>query len=157
MLGIFSAKYDVALDGVGSGGAFQPIAESTEVFEKIIVDGGAGFDFDGGQLTVLFDEQIYLGPPGLTIVKQAGMQPVVNEAFVDFGDNPAFEDSTPQWMQTKLFRFSDTEQVAHQSAVKEMQLGCLDDLLADVLVLSRKTVEDIAGFKNRNPGACRIV
>lgn len=109
LLRFFSAKHNVASNGVRSVRALQAIRKEVEIMEKVLVQGGAGFDLDSCKILTLFDEKIDFRSSGFPIVKQAGLQPAVHTGFVDFGDNPAFENCAAKRVKTKLFWFADTQ------------------------------------------------
>ena len=54
--------------------------------------------------------------------------------LVYFGKHPAFEYGAAKGVEAKLVWFTDAEEVTGQAAVKEMELGRLDDLLFALFV-----------------------
>ena len=137
LLGIIATVHYVVSNTACLSRLFQAIREALKALEEICSRCCARFDFYGIQSFVPLDEQVDFKSTCLPIVEQARLHAAMHAGLVDFGDDPAFEDCTAQGMEAKLLRFADTQQVTHQAAIEEMQLGCSDDLLTNVGMPSR--------------------
>ncbi len=60
-------------------------------------------------------------------------------------------------MVAKLLGVTDAEEVAQQARVEEIELGCLDEALAQVAVVRTKPEDKVAGFQDGQPGTCGVV
>jgi len=61
------------------------------------------------------------------------------------------------WVEEKLLRAADPQQIAEESRIDEVQLRRLDQAFADVPMPGRQTVGYVSSFQDRQPGPGRVV
>jgi hypothetical protein len=72
-----------------------------------------------------------LAPPAVEIVAQTAIEPALQQ----LRHSPGFEQGAAHWMGPQVFRVLDRQQVRRHAAVEKVELGRLDQPLAEVDVV----------------------
>ncbi len=89
--------------------------------------------------------------------RHIGDRTAVQVGLDDLRQYPRFEDGTTQWMEAQLFRAADSQQIADQSRVVEMQLGRLEKSLANVAKIRWQAEANVAGLEHAQPASSGVV
>src|SRR5688572_7740628 len=90
------------------------------------------FDLGGNRLSSALEKEIDLTASNVAVEENRGHHAPVEEMFNDLGNDPRFENRSPERMDFQLIRSADTQQIAQQTAVIEVELGCFYEAFADV-------------------------
>ena len=117
----------------------------------------AGLDFHRLQASVHLEHQIRFQPVVVAPEIQIRRQPCVEAGFQELTYHPRLEHRAAQRMQTQGSGVADAQQPARQAGIDEVQLGRLDQPLAEIAVVGWQQEHQIAGLQHRQPGACGVV
>ena len=115
-----------------------------EALERVRGDGLTCLDLDGEAVRAEVDEDVHLVAVGVAPEVQRGRLAVVEEELSKLGDDEVLEDGAPEGVGAEVLGAADAEEVAEQARIDEVELGALDEALAEALVVGPEQVHDIA-------------
>ena len=101
-------------------------------------DGGAGLDLDSPNAEAGLIQQVALQTPCVSEEGKVGPPSLVEAALEGFHDDQVLEERSAKGMSDDLLRVFNTDKIAGQPNVVEVELGRFDQALSDVGVKGRQ-------------------
>ena len=141
------------LSAVDQGGGFQglaaEIAPPAQAGEHIAGHGLTGFYFHREEPAGLFDEQVDFMAGSVAPEINGWCPAMVQISFGRFRDNVVFEKCAAKGMCRDLGRLPDTQQMAKQPGVVEVEFRAFNHPFVEITVMRRQQKEDEAGVQYR--------
>lgn len=115
------------------------------------------FYLDGIQPLALIHDKVELESAPVPEEVKVGLATLVQAFFHCLGNNEVLEYGPSLRVIPEVAGFQNPQQVAEQSRVEEIDLGCFDEAFVEITEPGLQEEDDSAGFKYREPRSYSVV
>src|SRR5947209_6409417 len=145
-------------DSFGDAGNWmrgESLGETFERGEVLARRSLAGLDLHQHEVGSLLQDQVDLQAVAVAIEGKPWPAAAMEMSLGDLGHDPGLEEGSLQGVRLDLARAFDVEQARRQPGVVEVELGRLDETLAEIGEKRRQAEGDVARLQHRKPASRR--
>ena len=109
------------------------------------------FHLDRNEIRTGVENDVDFRTVPIAVEEEIRSQAAVETCLQDLSENPRFENRSSKWVILELRSRPDSEEGADQAGIVEVELGSLDEPLAEVCGVGCESKSDIACLQDRDP------